>query len=503
MFLLIEVGRSGVGFVASSDSESRRIASSRRTPEAVPYATIIGSVPTMNGPRRNELIGETLRRFVRRGASAHLSKLLGKTRPEDVALQFPRLTPAEQLEVFEILIEEYPESAGDVLVELEPQQQQAVIEALDRPRIARVLSNMSVDDAVSLVDSLPPELRDELLEIVDLRNLNELQTHLTFGDDTAGRLMDTAYLALDEAMTVADAIGEVQRSSELDNVFYLYIVDGEHHLVGVTSLRQLLLSRPERTLGEVMTRSVIKVHTDTDQEEVAQLTARYNLLAMPVTDDSNHLAGIVTLDDIIDVVEEEANEDFFKMVGTTDDELVYQDRSFKVAGFRLPWLLINMAGLLLAGALIGFFEVTWKEAALLVTFLPVVMGMGGNIGSQTSTITVRGLATGRIVLGESVRRFLWQQFKVGTVLAVVCALLIGVGGMIWGASPAYGLVVGLSLFMVLMLASVNGAMIPIVFERLGVDPAVAAGPLVTTSNDITGILIYFGLASMFIEFLVR
>jgi magnesium transporter len=440
---------------------------------------------------------------VRRGAKAHLSKLLGKTRPEDVALQFPRLTPAEQLEVFEILVEEYPDSAGAVLVELEPQQQQAVLEALAPQKIARVLSHMSVDDAVSLVDSLPPELQEKLLEIVDLRDLAELQTHLTFGDDTAGRLMDTGYLALHEETTIAEAIAEVQRSSELDNVFYLYVVDMENHLVGVTSLRQLLLSRPEKTLGEVMTRSLIKVHTDTDQEEVAQLAARYSLLAVPVTDDSNHLAGIVTLDDIIDVVEEEADEDFYKMVGTTDDELVYQDRSFKVAGFRLPWLLINMAGLLLAGALIGFFEVTWKEAVLLVTFVPVVMGMGGNIGSQTSTITVRGLATGRIVMGESVRRFLWQQFKVGTVLAVVCSVLIGVGAMIWGASPAYGLVVGLSLFLVLMLAAVNGAMIPIAFERLGVDPAVAAGPLVTTSNDITGILIYFGLASMFIEFLVK
>jgi magnesium transporter len=457
----------------------------------------------MTGPRRNELIGETLRRFVRRGATAHLSKLLGKTRPEDIALQFPRLTPAEQLEVLDILIGEYPDSAGAVLVELEPQLQQQMLAALVPQTMARVLTHMSVDDAVSLVDSLPTELQEKLLEIVDLRNLDELQTHLTFGDDSAGRLMDTDYLALHEDLSVADAIAEVQRSSNLDNVFYLYLVDSEHHLVGVTSLRQLLLSRPEKKLGEVMTRSVVKVHTDTDQEEVAQLAARYNLLAVPVTDDANHLAGIVTLDDIIDVVEEEANEDFFKMVGTTDDELVYQDRSFKVAGFRLPWLLINMAGGLLAGFLIGAFEMTWREAALLVTFVPVVMGMGGNIGSQTSTITVRGLATGRIVIGESVRRFLWQQLKVGTILAIVCAAVIGVGAMVWGANPAYGLVVGISLFLCLMLAAVNGALIPVLFQRLGVDPAVAAGPLVATSNDITGILIYLGLASVFIDLLVR
>ena len=253
-----------------------------------------------------------------------------------------------------------------------------------------------------------------------------------------------------------------------------------------------------------MTPSVIKVRTDTDQEEVAALAARYNLLAIPVTDDDNKMVGIVTLDDIIDVVSEEATEDFFKMVGTSDDELVYQDRSFKVAGIRLPWLLLNLAGLLFAGALISFFEVTLREAVFLFTFVPAIMGMGGNIGSQTSTIAVRGLATGRLSIDHgSMKTFLWQQIKVGTILGVVCAAIVGVGAMLWEQSPAYGVVVGVSLFVAVMLASINGVLIPTVFERLGVDPAVAAGPLVTTSNDITGILIYFGLASLFIELLVR
>jgi magnesium transporter len=253
-----------------------------------------------------------------------------------------------------------------------------------------------------------------------------------------------------------------------------------------------------------MARSVIKVDTNTDQEEVARLAARYNLLAIPVTNDANQLVGIVTLDDIIDVVSDEATEDFFKMVGTSDDELVYQDRSFRVAGIRLPWLLLNLAGLVLAGALIGFFEVTLREAIFLFTFVPAIMGMGGNMGSQTSTITVRGLATGRISLGEgSVRQFLWQQIKVGLIVGTVCAGIVGLGAMIWETNPSYGLVVGVSLFVAVMLASVNGVLIPIVFEKLGVDPAVAAGPLVTTSNDITGVLIYFGLATLFIEVLVR
>jgi len=458
----------------------------------------------MNGQRRNELIGDTLRRFVRRGARTNIAKLLGKTRPEDVALQFPRLTPSEQLEVFRVLIEDYLDNAGEVLIELDPPIQQDILEGLNTQDIARVLDAMSVDDAVSLVDSLPDDLRDKLVEIVDRRDLSEVQEHLTYGDDTAGRIMDTALLALSEDTTVAETISYIQKAGDLDNVFYLYVVDQDRHLVGVTSLRQLLLSLPERALKDVMTRSLIKVTTDTDQEDVAELAARYNLLAIPVTDDSNHLVGIVTLDDIIDVIKDEATEDFFKMVGTSDDELVYQDRSFKVAGIRLPWVLFNLAGLVLAGVLISFFEVTLREALFLFAFVPAIMGMGGNIGSQTSTIAVRGLATGRLVLGEgSVKQFLWQQVKVGTILGVICACLVGLGAMLWQANPVYGVVVGISLFVAVMFASVFGVLIPIVFVRLGVDPAVAAGPLVTTSNDITGVLIYFGLATLFIDLLVR
>ena len=458
----------------------------------------------MTGQRRNELIGDTLRRFVRRGARSNISKVLGKTRPEDVALQFPRLTPSEQLEVFQVLVDDYLESAGEVLIALEPPIQNDILEGLDPQDIARVLDEMSVDDAVSLVDSLPDDLRDKLLEIVDRKDLAAVQEHLTYGDDTAGRIMDTELLALPEETTVSEAISHLQMAGDLDNVFYLYVIDQDSHLVGVTSLRQLLLSGPDRRLADIMARSLIKVGTDTDQEDVAQLAARYNLLAIPVTDEANRLVGIVTLDDIIDVIKDEATEDFFKMVGTSDDELVYQDRSFKVAGIRLPWLLFNLAGLVLAGVLISFYEVTLKEALFLFAFVPAIMGMGGNIGSQTSTIAVRGLATGRIVLGEGyVRQFLWQQVKVGAILGVICAVIVGIGAMLWQSNPVYGVVVGVSLFVAVMFASVFGVLIPILFEKLGVDPAVAAGPLVTTSNDITGVLIYFGLATLFIDLLVR
>ncbi len=468
-------------------------------------ATICHLVETRVALRRAELIGDTLRRFVRRDARANISKLLSKTRPEDVAYQFPRLTPAEQMTVFRILMEEFPEAAGEVLIELEPPQPENILEELTPQEIARVLDAMSVDDAVSLVDSLPAALQDRLVEIVERRQLADVQAQLTYGDETAGRLMDSSYLAFNEKQTVGEVIGLIQSSAELDNVIYLYVIDGHVHLMGVMSVRQLLLSQPEKRLEDVMTRSVIKVYTDTDQEEVAQLAARYNLLAIPVTDDSNKLVGIVTLDDLIDVVTDEATEDFYKMVGTSDDELVYEDRSLKVAGFRLPWLLVNLAGLVLAGWLIKYFEPTLREALFLVFFLPVVMGMGGNVGTQTSTITVRGLATGRIDAGQGkIGQFLWGQIKVGAVLALACSAVAFIGSMfVEGGNTALAAVVGVSLFLAILLASMSGALIPVLFRRLGIDPAVASGPLVMTSNDITGIVIYFSLASVLLKYLAR
>lgn len=472
-------------------------------------------MPPTATARRSELLGSTLRRFVRRGARGHIANLLGKTRPEDVAIQFRGLTPSEQLSVFHILLEEYPQSAGEVLIDLEPPQMQAIAEQLEPAQIGKVLEAMAVDDAVSLIESLPEDLKAEVLELVEVGPLVDVQDHLAYEDETAGRIMDSEFFALPDRTTVGEAIATLQSAQHTENVFYLYVLSQDGQLVGVTSLRQLLLSVPERTLGEVMSTSIIRVTTDTDQEEVAKLASRYDLLAIPVTDEFNHLVGIVTVDDIIDVVKDEATEDFFKMVGTSDDEIVYQDRSFKVAGFRLPWLLLNFFGLFAGGALIERFQVSLKEALFLLTFVPVVMGLGGSIGSQTSTIAVRGLATGQIGLGEGrARRFIWQQLKVGTVIGLACALLASVasalqvtlrssGSGVSVSLPTYTAVVGVSLFVAILVASLIGVAVPMLFKRLDIDPAVASGPLVTTTNDLTGIVIYFGLASLLIDQLIR
>ena len=447
---------------------------------------------------------ELLRKFVRKGSRAHITKLLGKVRPEDVAVMLRGLTPAERFEVFRVLIDDYPEVAGDVVSELDASIRLELLEDLEPSEIASILEGIPVDDSVFVLESLPDELRERVLELMGYDALAEVQSQLTYRDDSAGRIMTREFFALPESTTVREAVAAIQENRDVEMLLYVYVLDDQGRLVGVASLRQLLLARPSATLGEIITRDLITVGTDTDQEEVAKLAIRYDLLAIPVLDDDGRMVGIVTYDDIVDIVREEATEDFYKMAGTSDEEILYQERSVKVASIRLPWLLVNLAGGVVTGLLLQRFQVRLSEALFLLTFVPVIMGMGGNVGTQTSTIAVRGLATGRIGQGEgSVRRFLWRQLKVGVLLGVTCALIVALAALFLQRDVQYAIVVGGAMTAALVIASLNGALIPLVFERLGIDPAIASGPLVTTSNDITGILIYFGLATAMIDVLIR
>ncbi len=451
---------------------------------------------------RSRRFAAALRRLVRRGAGQRISNLLSKVRPEDVAVAMPGLTPTEQLKVFHILMKDYPDASADVLTELEPNLRVSILERLTPDQVGGIVEMAAVDDAVFLIESLPSELKEQVLNLVDLRDLTEVQSRLTYEDDSAGRIMDSEFFSLSEQTTVAEAIAAIREHPDVEMIFYLYVVDDAGRLVGVTSLRQLLVSRGDLALGEIMQPDLIQVSTETDQEVVAQLAARYDLLAIPVTDEQHHLLGIVTVDDIVDVVREEATEDFYKIVGTSDDELQYQGKAWRVAGIRLPWLLTNLVGLLATGFLLEYFQVQFKELLFLLGFVPTVMGVGGTTGSQTSTITVRGLAMGRLgAEGTRLSQFVWQQFKVGALVGLTLGLTVGVAAFVRVGDPSFALLVSVALMVVVLVATLAGALIPLLFRRLGIDPAVAAGPLVTTSSDILGILIYFGLVALMIRFL--
>jgi len=453
-------------------------------------------------PRRREALAETLAKYLERGAHANAARLLGRIRPEDVAVLLGGLGPERLLEVFRLLIAEYPDAAGHVLTEMEASQRVKLLEQLPREQIAGILERVPVDDAVFVLDSLPPEQHERMLELVDLRELSDVQAQLGYPESSAGRLMDTEFFALHESTTVREAIAAIQGKGEVEMIFYLYVVDTDGHLVGVTSLRGLLLSKPDQRLADIMQREVIKANVVADQEEVARQAARYDLLAVPVVDDQNRLVGIVTVDDIIDVVEEEAAEDLLRMAGTSESEVLYEERTLRIARLRLPSLLAALAGLLVTGVLLERFQVGYRDALFLLAFVPVVMGLAGSIGHQASAVALRALASGRLAAGEpggSIGGFLLQQLRVAGVLGVVCGGLAGAAALLLKGHADLGLVVGLAVFLSIELAALSGVVVPSLLERLGLDPAIANGPLLTTANDITSILIYFGLAAGFLE----
>ena len=454
--------------------------------------------------RRTDMVRSRVRKLVRRGAVANLTRLLAKVRPEEVAVLMDGLTDSEQVSLFGTLMASFPEHTGAVLTSMEVASRSQLLEELTDDQIAGILEHVPVDDAVLLVESLTSDARARVLELVEIRDIPDVQDHLAYEDDTAGRIMTKEFFSLPQTTKVSEAIAAIQGGEEAEIIFYLFVVDDGGSLVGVTSLRQLIVTPPYRELSEIMARSVIKVDVDTDQEQVAELAARFDLLAIPVTDEHDELVGIVTVDDIIDVFKDEATEDFFKMVGTSDDELLYQERSWRIVGIRLPWILVNGVGLLLSGILFVRFQSELEGALYLVLFLPVIMGLGGNIGSQTSTIAVRSIAGGSLRYGQgTILTFLWQQIRVGFLLGLVCAGLAGSVALLFERNVFYALVVASALFLVIVLASFSGAAAPIVFSRLGVDPAVAASPLVTTFTDLAGTLIYFGFALLMIDWLVR
>lgn len=448
--------------------------------------------------QKHQILLDTARRLIRRGAYPHLSKLLHKIHPADIAHLFRYLDLKEQRILFTLI--EDAEISAYVLSELDHATGAQLLEQIDKETITEVLQEMPYDDAVDIIRNLPDELAEEILTIMQDEDSTEIEQLLQYDEYTAGGIMSTEIFSLQEDLTVKEAIEALQKAEDVEMVFYVYVTDEYGHLVGVLSLRQLLTVPPNTQLKDVMTRDVIRVNTDTDQEEVAHLVARYNILAIPVVDENNKLMGIVTVDDVIDVMREEATDDIFKMAGTREEELLYGFQAFKIARLRLPWLITNLFGGVITGYLMWMFKATLQEIIALVSFVPVITGMGGNVGGQSATIVVRGFATGRID-SSTVRQVFFKELRVGVIMGAVCGMVVGLVALLWHGNPFLGLVVGLAMVTAMSVAASTGVLAPTFFKRVGIDPAIASSPFVQTANDITGILIYFGTATIFLSYL--
>ena len=441
--------------------------------------------------RGYQLLQDTVERLLRRHATKNLTKILNKTHPADIAHLFRLLNDRSARQLFEILPE--VESAPLILSEMEPRVRIDFFHFVDLKRAAEILSDMAYDDAADLLGDLPQELRDQILALMPDKDTEEVAELLSYPEDTAGRIMTTDFLNVPETMVAHEAVHEVRKAAERENVFYLYVTDSQKRLVGVLSLRQLVTAPDDTPMSGLMTRDVVKVRVDTDQEEVARMVSRYDLLAVPVVDHADVLVGIVTVDDVIDVLKEEATEDMLKLAGTSEEEIssFSAARSAKV---RSPWLLIAWIEGVIAVNIIGAFEVQFDAHlqlfAALAAFIPIINGMGGNIGTQSLSITLRGLATHRID-PKHLWRVLSKEVRVGLMLGIAYGCLLGVVGYLLKQDVMLGVVVGFAMCTNMTIAALVGTFLPILAVKLKIDPAVASGPFITTSMDILGVSLYF------------
>jgi len=386
------------------------------------------------------------------------------------------------------------EQKGIMLSELDEDTAVDLIEDMNIEDVVEILENMPNDDVADLLGRLPEEMSQTILEKMKKAESEEVEDLLRYEDDTAGGIMVPDFIALSEDVTAREAIESLQKEHlEVEMPFYLYVIDDYGNLVGVSSLRQLVVVPPETPLKEFMTTDVFSVQTDVDQEEVAKLVARYDILAVPVVDENSHLVGIVTVDDVIDIFRREATEDILKMAGA-GEEFVETKSILKSTRIRLPWLFASCIGGILAFFIIDQFESTLYKFAYLAAFIPVIMGMGGNIGTQSSTIVVRGLATGRL----NVRDF-WtvivKELAIGLILGLVYGLLIGCVAQFSYNLEALAISVALAVICSMTVAAFVGSLVPMGFARINIDPAVATGPFVTTAIDIIAVLSYFLIAT--------
>jgi magnesium transporter len=449
---------------------------------------------------RNEqiqVLSVSLKRLLRRGATRQLINIINKTHMADLSIVFEELSSPNRDKLFQLIKD--PEQIGTLFSKLDESIFLEFVKNVELEKLVVIFDHMPSDDAAELLSLLDEKVSDRILAKMQKKESDNVEQLLGYGEDTAGSLMVTDFIALEEDVTAKKVIEALQNQYlDVEMPFYIYVIDDYGNLVGVSSLRQLVVVHPDKPLKEFMATDLVSVKTYTDREEVARLVSRYDYLAVPVVDDENKIVGIVTVDDVIDILHEAATEDMLKMAGV-GDEYVETQTVIKGTRIRLPWLFASCLGGVAAFFIIGGFEETLIQYTGLAAFIPVIMGMGGNIGTQSSTIVVRGIAMGRINL-QDFSKVVSKELAVGLILGLTYGVLIGfVAKFAFAAEPfswALALAVGLAIIVSMSVAALVGSAVPLILARLNVDPAVATGPFVTTSIDIVSVYCYFMIAKV-------
>ena len=441
------------------------------------------------------ILKDTFGRLLRRHAQTNLVKLINKTHPADLAIVFRYFNDEEQKQVFSLM--QANDHTVEFLVELDDTLIEKILDTENAERVSSLIQNASTNDQSYILGSLKEEQAQSVIDLLKKEEQEEIEEIMAYPQDSAGSMMATDVFTLYQNTTCGDALKTLQDQQEAEMVFYLYITDEDDSLVGVASLRALATTPSNTLLKDIMEKRVHSVRPETDQEDVAQIVAQYNYLAVPVIDGDGRLLGIVTVDDVVDVIREEATEDFLQMAGAGKDREILLKSSWENAKVRLPWLFASWIGGVMAAYIIGKYENMLESMIALAAFIPIIIGMGGNIGTQSSTIIVRGMATGRIEIGNEFKVLL-KELRVGLILGVLYGIMLGIFAnfKFLGSNPMLGVVVGLSICSSMLLATAVGTFTPLILRKLDIDPAVATGPFVTTSIDILGILLYFIIAGL-------
>jgi magnesium transporter len=449
--------------------------------------------------RKIDVVLDSVRRLLRMGATSNLVNLLHKQHPADLAQVFTELGEKDRHASFSLLVERNSKLAMEALSELGPEGGAALLADRSPEEIAGLLHDLPSDDAAAIIDNLPEPLSAAVLELIEKRPGDEVGDLLEYEEQTAGRIMNPKVFALSEDMTAGESITTLQGSRDVEMVFYLYVVDARRHLVGVVSLRRLLLVPPPTPLKRIMTTDLTSVRTDTDQEEVARLVASYNLLAIPVVDEENKLVGVITVDDVIDVIKDEATEDVYRLAGVAGDDRVFSS-PLESLRKRVPWLEVNLVTAFLAASVVALFEGRIKDLPVLAVFMPVVAGMGGNAATQTLTVIVRGIALGELTWANS-RKALLKEAMVGIGNGLACGIVGALVVWVWKGDLVLGLILCAAMVINMFVAATAGTLIPLALRAMKIDPALASSVFITTLTDVFGFASWLGLASLFIRFL--
>lgn len=427
-----------------------------------------------------------------------LEEALEGVHPTEIAQAMRYMDPEDQERIIERLP---PEDASEALLALRDVDEGAGIELaeeLDSDDLSEMLNVMEPDDAADVVADLPEEDMAEVLDLMEDEESRSVQELLKYEEDTAGGIMTSEFAALGADKTTDEAIQYLRDCSFGRQIFYIYVTGAGDEFLGTVPIDRLITEGPQVKLGDMAVPNVISVTPDTDREEAAILVLQYDMLTLPVVDEKGRLLGIITIDDAMDVMQDEATEDMYKLAGSSDDELLSKS-AFKVAQIRLPWLFICLVGSLISGLVIRFFSGTISQAIAIASFIPAIMAMGGNTGLQSSTATVRGIATGYISLAR-VGGVIFKEMRTALFMGIVCGVFMACVAFLWrGGQITLGIVVGISIFLAVSLSATMGVLIPIAFKRINVDPAVASGPLITMINDITGLLVYLTMSTILLS----